>query len=99
MICSILAQRIIEKRRWCRKSGLAHSLPARDCYAIELLKALTFQFRGSGTMNLTRILGFAGIVAGASALLLLAGCGQNGTKQAAGGPPTLFEFEDYMDPP
>ena len=31
--------------------------------------------------------------------LAVAACGQNDSKTASGKPATLFQFEDYMDPP
>jgi spermidine/putrescine transport system substrate-binding protein len=49
-------------------------------------------------MKLTRIAGLTGIAAGFATLLVLAGCDQQ-QKQVAAKPPTLFTFEDYMDPP
>jgi spermidine/putrescine transport system substrate-binding protein len=49
-------------------------------------------------MTLTRKAGIAGMVVGLGAILFLAGCDQQ-QKQEAAKPPTLFEFEDYMDPP
>jgi spermidine/putrescine transport system substrate-binding protein len=49
-------------------------------------------------MKFARGAGLTGIVAGFGSLLFLAGCDQSGTKQAST-PPTLFQFEDYMDPP
>ncbi|HEX2593115.1 MAG TPA: extracellular solute-binding protein [Rhizomicrobium sp.] len=49
-------------------------------------------------MKFTRLAGYAGIALGLSGLLFLAGCEQKKTAEAAK-PPTLFQFEDYMDPP
>jgi spermidine/putrescine transport system substrate-binding protein len=48
-------------------------------------------------MKLTRGPGLCGIVLGL-AVLVLSGCNQQPRQQAAR-PPTLFQFEDYMDPP
>src|SRR5690242_9531394 len=49
-------------------------------------------------MKLTRAAGLSGIVAGFAALLVLSACNEQ-PKQEATRPPTLFQFEDYMDPP
>ena len=49
-------------------------------------------------MKLTRAAGLSGIVLGIAALLTLSGCNRQ-PRQDAASPPTLFQFEDYMDPP
>jgi len=48
-------------------------------------------------MKFARFAGVAGIVVGLGGLLVLTGCDQQAKKAAE--PPTLFQFEDYMDPP